>query len=158
MIPGVIDAASNRRVLTMEYLAGYTPDEACDSARPQALRDRWGAVLFDFVLRGLFEHRLIHADPNLANFSFLADGRVVVYDYGCIKSVPRNIVKGYREHVRAALDGRRDENGILRRLRLRTGAAELHAPAVLPPTSNSAFVIWPSEQHRTASTSTSNTF
>ena len=73
VIPGVIDAASSRRVLTMEYVAGYTPDEACDDARPQALRDRWGAVLFDFVLRGLFEHRMIHADPNLANFSFLAD-------------------------------------------------------------------------------------
>ena len=36
-----------------------------------ALRDRWGAVQFDFPLRGLFEHRLIHADPNRANFSFL---------------------------------------------------------------------------------------
>jgi hypothetical protein len=92
VIPGVIDAASSRRVLTMEYLAGFTPDEACDDARPQALRDRWGAVLVDLVLRGLFEHRLIHADPNLANFSFLADGRVVVYDYGCVKSVPRHIV------------------------------------------------------------------
>jgi predicted unusual protein kinase regulating ubiquinone biosynthesis (AarF/ABC1/UbiB family) len=53
-----------------------------------SLRDRWGAVLFDFMLRGPFEHRLIHADPNLSNFSFLADGRVVVYDFGCVKSVP----------------------------------------------------------------------
>ncbi len=93
VIPGVIDAASSRRVLTMDYVAGYTPDEACADARPQALRDRWGAVLFDFMLRGLFEHRLIHADPNLSNFSFLADGRVVVYDFGCVKSVPPNIVE-----------------------------------------------------------------
>ena len=109
VIPGVIDAASSRRVLTMDYVAGYMPDEACDDARPQALRDRWGAVLFDFLLRGLFEHRLIHADPNLSNFSFLADGRVVVYDFGCVKSVPPNIVNGYRELARAALAGRRGE-------------------------------------------------
>ncbi|MGP1676670.1 MAG: ABC1 kinase family protein [Burkholderiales bacterium] len=109
VIPGVIDAASSRRVLTMEYLAGYTPDEACDDARPQALRDRWGAVLFDFMLRGLFEHRMIHADPNLSNFSFLADGRVVVYDFGCVKSVPPTIVDGYRELSRAVLAGRRFE-------------------------------------------------
>ena len=94
LIPGVIDAASSRRVLTMDYVAGYTVNEACDQRtrpdderRMQALRDRWGAVLFDFMLRGLFEHRLIHADPNLSNFSFLADGRVVVYDFGCVKSV-----------------------------------------------------------------------
>ncbi|MBE0622618.1 MAG: AarF/ABC1/UbiB kinase family protein [Burkholderiales bacterium] len=109
VIPGVIDAASSRRVLTMDYIAGYTPDEACDHAQPQALRDRWGAVLFDFLLRGLFEHRLIHADPNLSNFSFLADGRVVVYDFGCVKSVPPNIVQGYRDLSRAVLDGRRAE-------------------------------------------------
>ncbi len=109
MIPGVIDAASSRRVLTMEYAAGWTPDEACDGERPQALRDRWGAVLFDFLLRGLFEHRMIHADPNLSNFSFLPDGRVIVYDFGCVKSVPPAIVNGYRALCRAALDGRRGE-------------------------------------------------
>ncbi|MEK7435582.1 MAG: AarF/ABC1/UbiB kinase family protein [Pseudomonadota bacterium] len=109
VIPGVIDAVSSRRVLSMDFVAGYTPDAACDEARPQALRDRWGAVLFDFMLRGLFEHRLIHADPNLSNFSFLADGRVVVYDFGCVKSVPPNIAQGYRALARAALDGRRSE-------------------------------------------------
>ena len=109
VIPGVIDEASSRRVLTMEYVAGFTPDEACADARPQALRDRWGAVLFDFLLRGLFEHRIIHADPNLSNFSFLADGRVIVYDFGCVKSVPRSIAKGYRDLSHAALDGRRGE-------------------------------------------------
>ena len=116
VIPGVIDAASSRRVLTMDYVAGYTVNEACDQRtrpdderRMQALRDRWGAVLFDFMLRGLFEHRLIHADPNLSNFSFLADGRVVVYDFGCVKSVPPNIANGYRALARAALAGRRSE-------------------------------------------------
>jgi len=106
VIPAVIEEASSRRVLTMEYIAGYTPDEACDEAQPQTLRDGWGAVLFDFLLGGLFQHRLIHADPNLSNFSFLADGRVVAYDFGCVKSVPPRIAKGYRELCRAALDGR----------------------------------------------------
>jgi predicted unusual protein kinase regulating ubiquinone biosynthesis (AarF/ABC1/UbiB family) len=136
VIPAVIDDASSRRVLAMEYVAGYTPDEACGAERPQALRDRWGAVLFDFVLRGLFEHRLMHADPNLSNFSFLADGRVVVYDYGCVKSVPRHIVKGYRELVRAALDGRRGEvPALLAAMGVSTASgrpvsAELVAPAL----------------------------
>jgi predicted unusual protein kinase regulating ubiquinone biosynthesis (AarF/ABC1/UbiB family) len=106
VVPGVIDEVSSRRVLTMECVAGLTPDEACADDQPQDLRDRWGAVLFDFLLRGLFEHRILHADPNLSNFSFLPDGRVVVYDFGCVKTVPRPIAKGYRELSRAALDGR----------------------------------------------------
>ena len=107
VIPGVIDEASSRAVLTMEYVAGFTPDEACDGSQDQLLRDRWGVVLFNFMLRGLFEHKVLHADPNLSNFSFLPDGRVVVYDFGCVKSVPRQIVRGYREVSRAALEGRR---------------------------------------------------
>ncbi len=118
----------------MEYVAGYTPDEACDDARPQALRDRWGAVLFDFVARGLFEHRIIHADPNLANFSFLADGRVVVYDYGCVKSVPPTIVKGYRARSRAALDGRRfDVPALLAAMGVSAGSGRPVSAALVAP-------------------------
>ena len=53
---------------------------------PRQAQERW---------YGFWEqHRYFDADPNPANFSFLADGRVVVYDYGCVKSVPRHIVKG----------------------------------------------------------------
>jgi len=78
VIPGVIAAASSRRVLTMDYIAGYTPDEACDETRPQALRDRWGAVLFDFMLRGLFEPRMICARPYLCRSSLHARGAVLV--------------------------------------------------------------------------------
>ncbi len=134
MIPGVIDAASSRRVLTMEYRAGYTPDEACDGDRPQALRDRWGAVLFDFLLRGLFEHGLIHADPNLSNFSFLPDGRVIVYDFGCVKSVPPSIAEGYRALCRAALDGRRfDVPALLAAMGITTASGAPVSAALIAP-------------------------
>ena len=134
VIPAVIDAASSRRVLTMDYAAGYTPDEACAEARPQALRDRWGAVLLDFFLRGLFEHGMIHADPNLANFSFLADGRVVVYDFGCVKAVPPAIADGYRRLSRAALAGRWDAlPALLVAMGITTGTGGPVSAALLAP-------------------------
>jgi predicted unusual protein kinase regulating ubiquinone biosynthesis (AarF/ABC1/UbiB family) len=109
VIPKVVEEASTARILTMEYEEGLSPDEACSAATPQALRDRWGLVLFDFFLRGLLEHRLLHADPNLANFAFRRDGRVVVYDFGCIKEMPLRLARGYRDLCRAALAGRVDE-------------------------------------------------
>jgi predicted unusual protein kinase regulating ubiquinone biosynthesis (AarF/ABC1/UbiB family) len=109
VIPGVVDEATTRSILTMEYVPGLGPDEACSGRHGQALRDRWGLVLFNFLVRGLFEHRLLHADPNLSNFAFLPDGRIVVYDFGCVKSVPRPIARGYRDVSRAALDGRRGD-------------------------------------------------
>ncbi len=109
VIPQVIEEASTTRILTMTYEEGLSPDEACSDATPQELKDKWGLVLFDFLLRGLLEHRLLHADPNLANFAFRRDGRVVVYDFGCIKEVPLRLARGYRGMCRTALDGRIDE-------------------------------------------------
>ena len=136
VIPAVVDDASTRSILTMEYVAGLGPDEACDGGQPQALRDRWGVVLFNFMLRGLLEHRMLHADPNLSNFSFLRDGRVVAYDFGCVKTVPRPIARGYRDLCRALLDGRRDDlPAILEAMGVGTAAGgplsgELIAPVV----------------------------
>lgn len=109
VIPRVVEEASTARILTMDYEEGLSPDEACADAIPQSLKDRWGLVLFDFFLRGLLEHRLLHADPNLANFAFRRDGRVVVYDFGCIKEVPLRLARGYRGMCRAALAGRIEE-------------------------------------------------
>ena len=95
IVPEVIAEASTRRVLTMEFVDGIPPREAASARYPQALKDTWGAVLFEFTLRGLFRNRFLHADPNLANFAFREDGRVAVYDYGCMKQVPDDIAAGY---------------------------------------------------------------
>ncbi len=106
VIPAVVAQASARSVLTMEYLEGIPPERACSEEFPQELKDRWGRALFEFQYRGLFEHRFLHADPNLANFSFLEDGRVIVYDFGCVKRPPENVVAGYGAILRAGADGR----------------------------------------------------
>ncbi len=109
VIPRVVEEATTRNVLTMEYVGGIPPTEACSSRYDQDLKDRWGIVLVEFVLRGLLEHRFLHADPNLANFAFLDDGRVVVYDFGCVKKVPENLATSYGELLVAAAEGRGPE-------------------------------------------------
>ena len=106
VIPRVIDEATTRNVLTMEQVIGMPPEEACAAATSRELRDRWGAVLFEFMLRGLLRDRFLHADPNLANFAFLPDGRVVVYDFGCVKRVPPELATGYARLLLAVIDDR----------------------------------------------------
>ncbi len=103
IIPRVVEEASTERVLTMEYLGGIPPEEACSDRYPQALRDRWGQALFELQIRGLLVHRMLHADPNLANFAFRADGGIVVYDFGCVKRISRPLAAGYAELFRLAL-------------------------------------------------------
>mgnify|MGYP001815590510 FL=1 len=95
IVPVVIPEATSKGVLTMEFVEGIPPAEAISDAYPQALKDQWGRALFEFTLRGLFEHRFLHADPNFANFAFREDGTVAVYDYGCMKEIPEDIAVGY---------------------------------------------------------------
>lgn len=107
VIPSVIDELSSARVLTMEYVRGIRPEEACSPRYRQDLKNKWGQVLFDFQMRGLFQLHWLHADPNLANFAFREDGRVIVYDFGCIKRVPTHIAAGYADLVRAVDEDRK---------------------------------------------------
>jgi len=60
-------------------------------------------------MRGVFEHRFLHADPNLANFAFTEAGEVIVYDFGCVKKVPGNISRSYARLLTAAIEGRSGE-------------------------------------------------
>jgi predicted unusual protein kinase regulating ubiquinone biosynthesis (AarF/ABC1/UbiB family) len=110
IIPEVVDEATTRSVLTMEFVEGIPPAEACSDSFSTELRDRWGAALYEFLIRGLLHHRFLHADPNLANFSFLEDGRVIVYDFGCVKQVPLELGRGLARVMVAATES--DKEGI----------------------------------------------
>ena len=106
VIPRVIDEATARNVLTMEFVDGIPPTDACSDRYPDELRNRWGVVLSEFQMRGILEHRLVHADPNMANFAFLEDGRVVVYDFGCVKQVPAKLARAYALAFTAVIENR----------------------------------------------------
>jgi len=109
LIPRVIDERSSDRVLTMEFLEGIGPDDACSDRYSQEQKDLWGTRLFEFQMRGLFAHRFLHADPNLANFAFLEDGRIIVYDHGCVKSVPDAVLEGFAELFLTVRAGHRED-------------------------------------------------
>jgi len=106
VIPRVVDEATSKNVLTMEFVDGIPPAEVCSDRYPTQLRNRWGVVLSEFQMRGLLEHRLLHADPNMANFAFLDDGRVVVYDFGCVKEVPVELARAYALAFIAVIEDR----------------------------------------------------
>ena len=107
LVPEVVQEATARRVLTMEFLDGIPPSEATSESYPQGLKDQWAVTLFEFTMRGLLEQRFLHADPNFANFAFREDGRVVVYDYGCMKEIPANLAAGYGKLMNAVVHNRK---------------------------------------------------
>ncbi len=107
LVPTVVPEATTRGVLTMEFLDGIPPAEAVSDRYARELRDQWAVTLFEFTLRGLFEHRFLHADPNIANFAFRDNGQVVVYDYGCMKEIPDAIATGYAGLMDAVIHRRK---------------------------------------------------
>ena len=54
----------------------------------------------------IFEHGIIHADPNPANFAFRKDGTVIMYDFGCVKRLESGVAEGYK---RLIVDGLRED-------------------------------------------------
>ena len=133
-IPTVVDEATTRNVLTMEFVGGISPTDACSDRYDDDARNRWGEVLAEFLMRGLMEHRFLHADPNLANFAFRQDGGVVVYDFGCVKEVPRKLAVGYGDLLVAAAEGRGQQvPEILRRMGMHFKSGEALPSEVIDP-------------------------
>jgi predicted unusual protein kinase regulating ubiquinone biosynthesis (AarF/ABC1/UbiB family) len=133
-IPRVVVEATTRNVLTMEYVGGIPPSDACSDRFDAAVRDRWGEVLAEFLMRGLMDHRFLHADPNLANFAFREDGGIVVYDFGCVKEVPEVLALGYGEVLVAAAEGRGEQiPEILQRMGMHLKSGEAWPEEAIDP-------------------------
>lgn len=125
VVPEVIGERSSGRVLTLAYEPG---DQLADiEAYPQALRDELGERLVRTFMGQLFDLRVIHADPNPANFAFRRDGSLVLYDFGCIKRVPEPVIEAYLRTIEAGL--REDYDAVERGL-LDLGARNPKGPPV----------------------------
>lgn len=108
IIPEVIAEYSSERVLAMSYEPGLSGEEL-DAEADQDLRDQWGQTLAQTLLECMFVHRFIHADPNFGNYAFRADGRIILYDFGCVKRVPETVASAYGRSARALLDEQLDD-------------------------------------------------
>ena len=88
-------------------VTSYEPGSAVEDARrwPQPLRDQLAARYCDWIIASLLDHGWLHADPHPGNFAFREDGRLVVYDFGCVKQVGRHEQTEMVAIVRAGLAG-----------------------------------------------------
>jgi predicted unusual protein kinase regulating ubiquinone biosynthesis (AarF/ABC1/UbiB family) len=102
VIPEVVGERSSQRVLTLTYAGGDTLNDVA-TRYSRAERDRIGEHLLQIVASQVFEFGVIHGDPHPGNFAFHPDGTLVVYDFGCIKTLPRETVTGCRDLLEASL-------------------------------------------------------
>jgi predicted unusual protein kinase regulating ubiquinone biosynthesis (AarF/ABC1/UbiB family) len=100
LVPAVHDDWCGPRVLTTTWQTGRDFEDLCATAS-QGERNRIGAALFDFYVGTLYRHGLFHADPHPGNYEFRPDGRVVVFDYGCVRVFEPDVARSFAELANA---------------------------------------------------------
>lgn len=110
IVPEVIDAWSTEAVLTTRWEPGLTLEQFLATNPTQAQRDEAGRALFGASVGGFHHLGLLHADPHPGNFAF-RDGRVVLYDFGCVRRFSREHTGAFAAMARALRDG--DRPGLL---------------------------------------------
>jgi predicted unusual protein kinase regulating ubiquinone biosynthesis (AarF/ABC1/UbiB family) len=103
LIPKVYKDLSTRHVLTLEYLEGDHAGDLAEKTYSQDQINQLGENLFQMLAAHLFEFQHIHGDPHPGNFAFRKDGKIIIYDFGCIKILKPEIVKAYKDAISASL-------------------------------------------------------
>ncbi len=103
IIPRVHHALTTRRVLTCELLEGKSYADFVATA-DQNVRNIAGTTIWQFTFRALLRHGVLYADPHPGNYRFFDDGKVGFLDFGCVKTLPPDLVGGMKRYMRAAMD------------------------------------------------------
>jgi len=104
IVPMVIENLSSKKVLTLEYVPGDHIEDLKTQNYSKEMINTLGVSLFTLLAEQLFVFQQIHGDPHPGNFAFRKDGSVIVYDFGCVKTLKPEIVQAYKDAINASLD------------------------------------------------------
>lgn len=129
LIPRVIDSHSTRHILTMELAEGDHVSQVGPGRYDQETINLLGERLFITMADELFDFQCIHGDPHAGNFAFRPDGTLILYDFGCVKSLKPAVVAHYRQALIAALE---EDYEALDQHLVNLGARVAEKPAISP--------------------------
>lgn len=101
VVPDVVGERSAKRVLTLTYEPGDSLEELTEAPYTDEIRDTIGTNLIRMFGAQVFRYKTMHADPNPGNYAFRPDGKIVLYDYGCVKKLSPRVVSIYRDMAEA---------------------------------------------------------
>ncbi len=106
-VPALHADLSTPQVLAMTYMPGQPIDTLAEA--DQTTRDHTAAALIELTLRELFEFGAMQTDPNLANYRHdPATGRIVLLDYGAVRTIAPETAAAFRALMTAGLDADRE--------------------------------------------------
>ncbi len=108
VIPKVYSDISTNMVLSSTYIEGLSLDKFLQTNPSQELRDHYAQILFNSFFISLYELKRVHADPNPGNFIFMEKRRLGLIDFGCVKVIDDEFLRGYTTLHLALIDGADD--------------------------------------------------
>jgi len=99
LIPQVFPPYCSKKVLTMEYLPGDKIEDILCPPYTHDDRNYFGRLIFDLYAYQILKSGVLHADPHPGNFAFKKDGRLILYDFGCIKHISKDIQQACRDLI-----------------------------------------------------------
>jgi predicted unusual protein kinase regulating ubiquinone biosynthesis (AarF/ABC1/UbiB family) len=105
-VPRVFTSHSRRRILTSEYVRGFTFYEFNKVADARE-RKIASAAIADFVFDSMFCHLVYNGDPHPGNYLFHDDGAVTFIDFGCVKRFAPDSMRDIKRFFRAIFEGDR---------------------------------------------------
>lgn len=106
-VPEIIDEASGKQVLTMEYMEGTAVTKIQTFAQEQ--KDWIGTQILRLCLREIIEFNYMQTDPNWTNFLYNSkNSKLELLDFGASREFPQKFINLYVQNLAAAARGDRD--------------------------------------------------
>lgn len=102
LVPELHPDLTTHQVLAMDYVGGVPLETLVDA--PQATRNRVAALLFELLLRELFEFRLVQTDPNFANYRYdMATQQLILLDFGATRPYKVSMARDFKHLISGAM-------------------------------------------------------
>lgn len=109
VIPKIKEEFSTKTVLTSSFLEGESFEEFLARNPSQEERNHYAQLIFNSFFMGLYHIQMIHADPNPGNFIFMADKKLGLIDFGCVKKLDDAFLTSFSKLHVALMDEISDE-------------------------------------------------
>jgi predicted unusual protein kinase regulating ubiquinone biosynthesis (AarF/ABC1/UbiB family) len=97
LFPDYHQELSSERIITMDWMSGIHISEFVTQNEDQEKFNKIGQALWDFYMYQIHRLRKVHADPHPGNFLVSEDNKLIVLDFGCMKTIPKEFYDPYFE-------------------------------------------------------------
>ena len=108
VVPKVFSDVTTKKVLTMEYIESVKMTDSAKVAELGLDTKKLSQEVFDTFLLQLMTTGVLHCDPHPGNMCVTPEGKIVLYDFGMMDTLPKETVAGMRKIAFGLLNGSPD--------------------------------------------------